>query len=178
MGAVSYAQLYHQPEYPKDYFRWPTLLQPDIVANMGELRPNHWHMGLDVRTNQKENQRVVAAADGYIAFVGIESLSWGRWIIINHPNGLSTLYGHLNNFRPDLEAYVKNYQYQQESWETHLTIPAGKFPVKKEILFLLVAVPAARKGRTCIGRSLIPNPQGGLTPIFLVCPLRIIRLLR
>lgn len=131
MGAVSYAQLYHQPEYPKDYFRWPTLLQPDIVANMGELRPNHWHMGLDVRTNQKENQRVVAAADGYIAFVGIESLSWGRWIIINHPNGLSTLYGHLNNFRPDLEAYVKNYQYQQESWETHLTIPAGKFPVKK-----------------------------------------------
>ncbi|MBO9617450.1 MAG: M23 family metallopeptidase [Niabella sp.] len=131
MGAVSYAQLYHQPEYPKDYFRWPTELQPDIVANMGELRPNHWHMGLDVRTNQKENQRVVAAADGYIAFVGIESLSWGRWIIINHPNGLSTLYGHLNDFRPDLEEYVKNYQYQQQSWETHLTIPPGKFPVKK-----------------------------------------------
>ncbi|MBZ4189681.1 M23 family metallopeptidase [Niabella beijingensis] len=130
-GAVSQAQLYKKPAYPQQYFRWPTLLNPDIVANMGELRSNHWHMGLDVRTNQKVNQQVVAAADGYIAFVGIEPLSWGRWIIINHPNGLSTLYGHLNDFRPDLEAYVKNYQYQEESWETHLTIPPGKFPVKK-----------------------------------------------
>lgn len=130
-GLFSHAQLYKKPVYPQNYFRWPTLLKPDIVANMGELRSNHWHMGLDVRTNQRVNQKVVAAADGYIAFVGIEPLSWGRWIIINHPNGLSTLYGHLNNFRPDLEAYVKDYQYQEESWETHLTIPAGKFPVKK-----------------------------------------------
>ncbi|WP_300600187.1 peptidoglycan DD-metalloendopeptidase family protein [Niabella sp.] len=130
-GCFSHAQLYKKPVYPQNYFRWPTLLTPDIVANMGELRPNHWHMGLDVRTNQKVNQQVVAAADGYIAFVGIEPLSWGRWIIINHPNGLSTLYGHLNDFRPDLEAYVTNHQYQQESWETHLDIPPGKFPVKK-----------------------------------------------
>lgn len=88
-------------------------------------------MGLDIRTNQKVNQTVVAAADGYIAFVGIEPLSWGRWVIINHPNGLSTLYGHLNDFKPDLEAYVTAYQYNHESWETHLQIPAGKFPVKK-----------------------------------------------
>ncbi|MCD2423970.1 M23 family metallopeptidase [Niabella pedocola] len=130
-GFFSHAQLYKKPVYPQNYFRWPTLLNPDIVANMGELRPNHWHMGLDVRTNQKVNQQVVAAADGYIAFVGIEPLSWGRWIIINHPNGLSTLYGHLNDFRPDLEAYVTDHQYEEESWETHLNIPPGKFPVKK-----------------------------------------------
>ncbi|WP_346237579.1 peptidoglycan DD-metalloendopeptidase family protein [Niabella insulamsoli] len=130
-GFSSFSQLYKKPVYPKGYFRWVTLLKPDIVANMGELRNNHWHMGLDVRTNQVVNQKVVAAADGYIAFVGIEPLSWGRWIIINHPNGLSTLYGHLNDFRDDLEKYVKAHQYNAESWETHLNIPAGKFPVKK-----------------------------------------------
>ncbi|ANH83315.1 peptidase M23 [Niabella ginsenosidivorans] len=131
LGGVVDGQLYKKPDYEQDYFRWPTLLKPDIVANMGELRPNHWHMGLDVRTNQVVNQRVVATADGYIAFVGIEPLSWGRWIIIDHPNGWSTLYGHLNDFRPDLEKYVKEHQYRNESWETHLTIPPGKFPVKK-----------------------------------------------
>lgn len=130
-GFISFSQLYRKPVYPQNYFRWVTNLNPDIVANMGELRPNHWHMGLDVRTNQVVNQNVYAAADGYIAFVGIESLSWGRWIIINHPNGLSTLYGHLNDFRDDLEKYVTELQYQNESWETHLTIPPGKFPVKK-----------------------------------------------
>lgn len=130
-GFASFSQLYKKPIYPQGYFRWVTNLKPEIVANMGELRPNHWHMGLDVRTNQVVNQSVVAAADGYISFVGIEPLSWGRWIIINHPNGLSTLYGHLNDFRSDLEQYVTNYQYEQESWQTGLKIPAGRFPVKK-----------------------------------------------
>lgn len=88
-------------------------------------------MGLDVRTNQVVNQRVVAAADGYISFVGIKPLSFGRWIIITHPNGLSTLYAHLNNFEPRLEAYVTEQQYKNESWETEQEIPKGLFPVKK-----------------------------------------------
>lgn len=130
-GIVSFGQLYKKPVYPQGYFRWVTHLKPDIVANMGELRPNHWHMGLDVRTNQVVNQNVYAAADGYISFVGIEPLSWGRWIIITHPNGTSTLYGHLNDFRDDLEKYVTEHQYETESWQTALTIPPGRFPVKK-----------------------------------------------
>lgn len=130
-GFVSFGQLYRKPVYPQGYFRWVTNLKPDIVANMGELRSNHWHMGLDVRTNQAVNQHVYAAAEGYISFVGIEPLSWGRWIIITHPNGTSTLYGHLNDFRDDLERYVTEHQYETESWKTALTIPPGRFPVKK-----------------------------------------------
>lgn len=130
-GFASFGQLYKKPVYPQGYFRWVTNLKPDIVANMGELRSNHWHMGLDVRTNQVVNQNVYAAADGYISFVGIEPLSWGRWIIITHPNGTSTLYGHLNDFRDDLERYVTEHQYKTESWPTALTIPPGQFPVKK-----------------------------------------------
>lgn len=130
-GFCSFSQLYKKPVYPQGYFRWVTNLKPDIVANMGELRSNHWHMGLDVRTNQVVNQNVYAAADGYISFVGIEPLSWGRWIIITHPNGTSTLYGHLNDFRDDLERFVTEHQYKNESWQTALTIPPGRFPVKK-----------------------------------------------
>ena len=130
-GFCSFAQLYNKPVYPKNYFRWPVELKPDIVANMGELRSNHWHMGLDIRTNQAVNQRVVAAADGYISFVGIKPLSFGRWIVITHPNGLSTLYAHLNNFEPRLEAYVTQQQYNRQSWSVELDIPAGLFPVKK-----------------------------------------------
>jgi len=117
--------------YPKGYFRWPLELKPEIVANLGELRSNHWHMGLDIRTAQQVNKRVLAAADGYIAYVGIRPLSFGRFIIINHANGLSTLYAHLNNFEPALEKYVTEQQYLQESWAVELAIPAGLFPVKK-----------------------------------------------
>ncbi|HET9430542.1 MAG TPA: M23 family metallopeptidase, partial [Chitinophagaceae bacterium] len=115
----------------KGYFRNPVGLPMEIVANMGELRPNHWHMGLDIRTNQKVNQAVYAAAEGYIAFVGIRPLSFGRFIIINHPNGLSTLYAHLNSFFPELEAYVTGQQYLKESWAIELDIPRTKFPVTR-----------------------------------------------
>lgn len=103
----------------------------DLSANFGELRPSHWHMGLDIRTNQKENLPVVAAAGGYIASIGIRSQSFGRFITIRHPNGLSTLYAHLNDFFPALEAYVTEQQYQQESWAIELELPADKFPVYK-----------------------------------------------
>lgn len=128
--SVSFAQK-SSPRYPQGYFRWPLNLPPQIVANMGELRNNHWHMGLDIRTNQKVNQRVYAAAEGYVAYMGIRPLSFGRFIIINHPNGYSTLYGHLNDFAPELEAYATEQQYNQESWAVELTIPKGKFPVSK-----------------------------------------------
>ena len=117
--------------YPKGYFRWPLDLKPEIVANLGELRPNHWHMGLDVRTDQRENIPVHAAAAGYITKIRIERSGFGRCIWINHPNGFTTLYAHLNNFFPALEKYVTDQQYEKESWAVELDIPADKFPVSK-----------------------------------------------
>jgi hypothetical protein len=88
-------------------------------------------MGLDIRTQAKENLPVYAAAGGYIASIGVRPLSFGRFIIINHPNGLSTLYAHLNDFEPALEAYVTQQQYQQESWPVELKFSPQQFPVSK-----------------------------------------------
>ena len=103
----------------------------ELTANFGELRTHHWHMGLDIRTQTRENLPVYAAAGGYIASIGVRPLSFGRFIIINHPNGLSTLYAHLNDFAPELETYVTNQQYQQESWAIELKFSSNQFPVSK-----------------------------------------------
>ena len=119
------------PHYPKGYFRWPLNLKPEIVANLGELRTNHWHMGLDIRTDQKENQQVYAAADGYIAKIRIEAFGFGRVIFINHPNGLTTAYAHLNDFFPELENYVTEEQYRKQSWAVELDFSPKQFPVSK-----------------------------------------------
>jgi hypothetical protein len=102
-----------------------------IVANFGELRNNHFHMGLDCRTDQVENKPVYAAAEGYIAKIKIEPSGFGRAIYINHPNGLTSLYAHLNNFNPELEAYVKEQQYDLEKWNIFIDIPPSLFPVSK-----------------------------------------------
>ncbi|MEO6548515.1 MAG: M23 family metallopeptidase [Ferruginibacter sp.] len=128
---VLFAQPFTYKNYPKGYFGWPVEAKKAIVANFGELRPNHYHMGLDCRTDQMENRRVIAAADGYIARVKIEPSGFGRCIYINHPNGLTTLYAHLNDFTPALEQYITQQQYRLESWKVFLDIPKNLFPVKK-----------------------------------------------
>jgi hypothetical protein len=124
-------QTSHLPSYPKGYFRNPLSIPMELSANFGELRPNHWHMGLDIRTDGRENLPVYAAADGYIAFVGVRPSSFGRFIIINHPNGLSTLYAHLNDFYPELERYVTTKQYEKESWAVELTFTPDQFRLQK-----------------------------------------------
>lgn len=118
-------------KYPQGYFRNPLDIPMAVTANFGELRPNHWHMGFDLRTDQKEDFPVFAAADGYVSHIGIRSLSFGRFIIINHPNGYSTLYAHLNEFFPELEKFVKEKQSEKQSWAIELDFTEGMFDVKK-----------------------------------------------
>jgi hypothetical protein len=125
------AQLFQPVTYPRGFFGWPVDDVPGLVANFGELRPNHYHMGLDARTGGHENKRVLAAGDGYIAKIKIESFGFGRAIYINHPNGLTTLYAHCNDFYPALEAYVTEKQYQSKSWAQFIDLPEGLFTVKK-----------------------------------------------
>jgi murein DD-endopeptidase MepM/ murein hydrolase activator NlpD len=131
MNLVCYSQLFPAKNYPKGYFSWPVDAKIALAANFGELRPNHYHMGLDCKSDQVENRSVLAAADGYISKVKIEPFGFGRCIYINHPNGLTTLYAHLNDFYPALEQYITNKQYQLKSWDVFLDLPAGMFPVKK-----------------------------------------------
>jgi murein DD-endopeptidase MepM/ murein hydrolase activator NlpD len=117
--------------YPQGYFRNPLDFPMSLAANFGELRPNHYHMGLDIRTQHRENQSVDAAADGYVARVEIEPGGFGQAIYIRHPNGYTTVYGHLNQFFPALAAYVHQQQYRLQSWQVDLTLPPGLFPVRK-----------------------------------------------
>lgn len=88
-------------------------------------------MGLDCKTDQKENVPVLAAANGYIAKVKIESSGFGQAIYINHPNGLTTLYAHLNSFYPALQAYVKQQQYKLKSWAIFIDVPPHLLEVEK-----------------------------------------------
>ena len=118
-------------KYPQGYFDNPLGIAMSLTANFGELRPGHWHMGLDLRTDQKENYPVFASADGYVAHIGIRPLSFGKFIIINHPNGYSTLYAHLNEFYPALEKYVREKQTEKESWPIELDFAENDFKVKK-----------------------------------------------
>src|ERR1700733_7276529 len=91
-------QLFQTPVYPQKEFRNPLGIPIKLAANFGELRANHYHMGLDIRTEHKENLPVYAAADGYIYRIKIEPFGFGQAIYIRHTNGFVSLYAHLNSF--------------------------------------------------------------------------------
>jgi hypothetical protein len=120
-----------QTPYPKGYFRNPLNIPISLSGNFGELRPNHYHMGIDIKTLAKENQPVYAAAEGYISRIKIEPGGFGRAIYITHPNGYTTLYAHLNNFAAKIDAYVKQQQYASETWRIELAVPPALMPVKQ-----------------------------------------------
>lgn len=126
-----FAQLFPAKKYPKGYFIYPIEARRSLSANFGELRANHYHMGLDCRSDQAENKPVMAAADGYVARIGVAPFGFGRVLYINHPNGMTTVYGHLNDLNPQLEKYLKEQQYLKESWAINLEPDPSQFPVKK-----------------------------------------------
>jgi hypothetical protein len=130
-SSIVQAQFPASPDYPKGYFRNPLSIPISLSGNFGELRPNHYHMGLDLKTERRENLQVFAAADGYISRIKVEPGGFGRAIYVNHPNGFTTVYCHLNDFFPELEKWVKDLQYKKESWYLNDEVPAESFPVKK-----------------------------------------------
>ncbi len=115
--------------YPKNYFIYPLNIPPSLAGNFGDLRSNHYHMGIDLRTQQRENLPVVAAADGYVSHLRVEPYGYGRAIYLTHPNGYTTVYGHLNKFFPKLEDYLRRQEYATESWEQDIDFSPDQFPV-------------------------------------------------
>lgn len=126
-----FAQHHIPTNYPKDYFRNPLNIPILLAGNFAECRPNHFHGGLDIKTEGKENLPVHAAAEGYIVRAKIEKGGYGHAIYIKHPNGFTTVYAHLNNFMPQLQKRIESEQYEKENWKVDLSFSPTDFPVKK-----------------------------------------------
>ncbi|MGB3592517.1 MAG: M23 family metallopeptidase [Nonlabens sp.] len=105
---------------PDGYFKNPLEIDLKLSGNFGELRSNHFHSGLDIKTNQRIGADVHATASGYVSRIKIERYGYGKALYITHPNGYTSVYAHLNKFAPRIEAYVKERQYAQESYMLQL----------------------------------------------------------
>lgn len=119
-----------QNPHPKNYFQKPLDIPLQLSGNFGELRSNHFHAGFDFRTQQKEGLNVYAAAEGHVSRFKISPYGYGKAVYIDHPNGYTTVYAHLQKFAPEIEAYLKNKQYELQSFDVDIPVPAGALPVK------------------------------------------------
>ena len=123
--------IYGQNPYPKDYFRSPLDIPLQLSGNFGELRANHIHSGFDCKTKQIEGLNVYAAADGYVSRIKISEVGYGKAIYITHPNGFTTVYGHLKAGFGDIENYIKKAQYKAQSYEIDVELLPTNLVIKK-----------------------------------------------
>ncbi len=115
----------------KDYFIHPLDIPLILSGTFGELRSNHFHSGLDMKTNGEEGLNVYASASGRISRIKVSHGGYGKAMYIVHPNGYTTVYAHLKKFSPEIEAYVKKRQYAKESYEIELFPKSGSLLVKQ-----------------------------------------------
>jgi len=124
-------------QYPQNYFRSPLDIPLALSGTFGELRANHFHSGIDIKTQGVEGKNVYAVADGYVSRIKISPWGYGNAIYIAHPNGYTTVYGHLKNLSGDLAVYLKKKQYQRKNFEVDIYLDANTLPVKKGSLIAL-----------------------------------------
>lgn len=118
--------------YPQGYFRWPVDHPVRLSGTFGELRPNHFHAGLDIRSKaQRIGDPLYAAAEGYVARIKVEESGYGRGLYIAHPNGYTTVYAHMERFTEELDGYVKHQQYQQQCFDVDIYPPPHLFRLAK-----------------------------------------------
>ncbi|TGE23999.1 M23 family metallopeptidase [Hymenobacter aquaticus] len=122
-----------RPAVAPGYFLFPIKPgQPNfLAASMGELRPNHFHGGLDIKTDGRTDLPVYASADGYISRLKQSAFGYGNVLYITHPNGLTTVYGHLNQFQGPAAAFLREKQYEKQTYELELFFNKDQFPVKR-----------------------------------------------
>jgi hypothetical protein len=110
-----------------DYFSNPIDGKIILSGTFAELRTNHFHSGIDIKTKGIEGLNVFSSAEGYVSRIKVSHFGYGKALYITHPNGFTTVYAHLKKFSPKIEEYVKSKQYEIEEYEIQL------FP-KKETL--------------------------------------------
>ena len=123
---------FSQADYPVDYFEKPLDIPLVLSGTFGELRSNHFHSGLDIKTQKRTGFNVYASAEGYVSRIKISHWGYGKALYITHPNGYTSVYAHLKKFAPKIEAYVKKHQYEKESYEIHLFPKANELVVTKQ----------------------------------------------
>ncbi len=122
-----------QLDYPKGYFLFP--INPNqqnyLAGGMGDLRSDHFHAGIDIKTQGREGLPVYATGDGYISEVRVQTSGYGNVIFITHPNGFISVYGHLKTFAEPLASYVKKKRIESQTFEIRLPINPTEFEVAR-----------------------------------------------
>lgn len=131
VGLFLFIQGNGQEKHPQNTFQSPLDIPLILAGTFGELRSNHFHSGIDIKTQQREGLPVYAIESASITRIKISHWGYGKAIYITHPNGYTSVYAHLQKFSPKIEAYIKKIQYKKQSYEVEAFPDYGELKVDK-----------------------------------------------
>ncbi|MFD2553791.1 M23 family metallopeptidase [Sphingobacterium tabacisoli] len=120
--------------YPQGYFRNPLNIAMDASGTFGELRSTHFHAGDDYRTQQRTGLPLHAAAEGYVSRVRVQIGGGGNSVYIDHPNGYTSVYLHMEDFNEVLTNIVRAEQYKQQRFDVDITLNRNQVVMSKGLL--------------------------------------------
>ena len=112
-------------------FTPPVDYEISLAGNFGEPRPNHFHGGLDVRTEGVEGKHIYAIADGYVSRITVGKDGFGNAVYVTHPTGQTSVYCHLKSFSPRIKAALRRYQYKHQTCEADARLTPLDVPVSQ-----------------------------------------------
>lgn len=122
--------------YPQD-FRSPMDISLIVAGNFGEVRSNHFHTGIDFKTQGVEGKNIYAVGDGYVSRISYSHYGYGKALYVTHPNGYTSVYAHLSKFNKPISKYVREYQYSIQEETFNVYLDSNELVVKKgEIIAL------------------------------------------
>lgn len=120
-----------QDKYPQNAFRPPLDIPLVLSGTFGELRSNHFHGGIDIKTEQRQGLPVYAIADGTVTRIKVSLYGYGKALYVAHPNGYTSVYAHLQKYGPKIQEYIKKVQYDKRRYEVEVFPEFGEIEVKK-----------------------------------------------
>lgn len=117
--------------FGKKDFGMPVDIPVYLSGTFGELRGNHFHTGIDIKTQGTVGKRILAIEDGWVSRIKVSTSGYGKAIYVNHPDGYMSVYGHLSRFNDTIQKIVVSEQYEKESFTLQMFFDKGEIPVKK-----------------------------------------------
>ncbi|MEN9521816.1 MAG: hypothetical protein RL065_193 [Bacteroidota bacterium] len=124
------SQFVYNNLYPINYFHSPLKNEIDLAGNFGELRPNHFHSGWDIKTDNQIGYTVSASQMGFVSRIKLSKKGYGLAVYITHPNGFTTVYAHLSKLSDKLNYYLTNEQKKQNKTEIDFKLKVNQLKVK------------------------------------------------
>ena len=131
ISLLAFLSMMGQEKYPQNAFRSPLDIPIVLSGTFGELRSNHFHSGIDIKTQQRQGLPVYAIADGTITRIKVSLYGYGKALYVAHPNGFTSVYAHLQKYGPKIQEYIKGVQYDKRKYEVEVFPEFGEIEVKK-----------------------------------------------